>query len=206
MHELFTIGHSNHSVEKLIELLHKYSITAVCDVRSHPFSKHNPQFNREPIQRELKNQNISYVFLGNQLGPRSDDSTCYKDGKVQYHLLAKTERFKQGLERIRKGMQSYRLALMCAEKDPIMCHRTILICRHLRSEEVEIKHILEDGSVESNNDSEKRLMRFLKIPQLQLFDSTEELIQRAYDIQSEKIAYVEPVDNHPELGEGLENT
>ena len=125
---------------------------------------------------------------------------------VQYHLLAKTEPFKQGLERIRKGMQSYRLALMCAEKDPIMCHRTILICRHLRSEKVEIKHILEDGRLESNNDSEKRLMRFLKIPQLQLFDSTEELIQRAYDIQSEKIAYVEPVNNHSEFKEGLENT
>jgi hypothetical protein len=96
-------------------------------------------------------------------------------------------------------MQSYRLALMCAEKDPIMCHRTILVCRHLRSEDIAIKHILEDGRIEDNPESEKRLMQRLKIPPLQLFESTEELIQRAYDIQGRKIAYAEPVDHHAEF-------
>lgn len=206
MNTLFTIGHSNHSTETLIELLNMHAISAICDVRSSPYSKHNPQFNRENIQRELKRHDILYVYLGRELGPRSDDPACYENGKVQYHLLAKAQVFQQGLERVKKGMQTYRLAMMCAEKDPIMCHRTILVCRHLRSNSIVIKHILEDGSIEDHSDSEKRLMQVLKIPQLQLFDSTEELIQRAYDIQSQKISYIEPADNHQELNDGLENT
>jgi uncharacterized protein (DUF488 family) len=206
MNKLFTIGHSNHSTEKLIELLKRHAISALCDVRSSPYSKHNPQFNRENIQRDLKRHDILYVYLGRELGPRSDDPACYDDGKVQYHRLAKARIFQQGLERVRKGMQTYRLAMMCAEKDPIMCHRTILVCRHLRSKNMVIKHILEDGSIEDNSDSEKRLMRDLKIPQLQLFDSTEELIQSAYEIQGQKIAYIEPANDHQELKDGLENT
>ena len=132
MSELYTIGHSNHSTEKFIELLLKHEITAVCDVRSQPYSKFNPQFNRENIQKELKQSNIAYVFLGRELGPRSDDPACYIDGKVQYHLLAATDLFQQGLKRLLKGILSHRIAMMCAEKDPVMCHRMILVCRYLR--------------------------------------------------------------------------
>jgi len=139
---LYTIGHSTHSTEKFVELLSEHSITAVCDVRSSPYSKYNPQFNRETIQKDLKGYGISYVFLGKELGPRSDDPSCYKEGKVQYHKLAEADSFRHGLERIKKGMQSYRIALMCSEKDPVTCHRTILICRHLRPDEIEIRHIL----------------------------------------------------------------
>ena len=91
---------------------------------------------------------------------------------------------------------------MCAEKDPITCHRTILVCRHLKAEDIEIQHILEDGAIETMADCEKRLMRLLKIPPLQLFENTEELIQRAYDIQSENIAYVEPGDEDPSFTRG----
>jgi uncharacterized protein (DUF488 family) len=189
MSELYTIGHSNHATETFIELLSKHNITAVCDVRSQPYSKFNPQFNRENIQKDLKQSNIAYVFIGRELGPRSDDSACYIDGQVQYHLLAATKLFQTGLDRLLTGMRSYRIAMMCGEKDPIMCHRMILVCRHLRNEVDEIRHILEDGSVETLAGSEERLLRHLKISPLQLFDSTEDLILRAYDIQGEKIAY-----------------
>jgi uncharacterized protein (DUF488 family) len=188
MSELFTIGHSNHSTENFIELLLRHDITAVCDVRSQPYSKFNPQFNRENIQKDLKQCGIGYVFLGRELGPRSDDPACYIDGRVQYHLLAAADLFQQGLKRLLKGVQTHRIAMMCAEKDPIMCHRMILVCRHLRKEVAEIKHIMEDGGIEALADSEKRLLRLLKIPPLQLFESTEDLIIRAYDIQAEKIA------------------
>ena len=96
--------------------------------------------------------------------------------------------------------------MMCAEKDPIMCHRKILVCRYLKSEDVAIKHILEDGTIETVADAEKRLMRLLDIPQLQLFENTEELIQRAYDIQSENIAYVEPADEDSYVNKGSNNS
>ncbi|MBT8367363.1 MAG: DUF488 domain-containing protein [Deltaproteobacteria bacterium] len=203
MSALYTIGHSNHPAENFIELLLRHDITAVCDVRSQPYSKFNPQFNRENIQKDLKQSNIAYVFLGRELGPRSDDPACYIDGQVQYHLLAQTDLFQEGLERLLKGMQFYRIAMMCAEKDPIMCHRMILVCRHLRQEVDEIRHILEDGRIEELADSEERLLRVLKIPPLQLFDSTEDLIIRAYDMQGEKIAY--SINNKEENG-ALEST
>ncbi len=199
MCEIYTIGHSTHSAEKFIELLSAHSITAIGDVRSSPYSKFNPQFNRETIQKELKNHGISYVFLGKELGPRSDDPACYQDGRVRYGKLAKTDLFLEGIERIKNGIKSFRIALMCSEKDPVTCHRMILICRNLRSEQTEIKHILEDGTLENNRDSEKRLMQILKIPQAELFDSEEELIQRAYNKQGEKIAYVITHDMHDDI-------
>lgn len=190
MHTLYTIGHSTHTIERFIELLSIHSIAAVCDVRSSPYSKFNPQFNREPLRDKLKKHQISYVFLGRELGPRSDDPECYIDGRVQYDELAKKEIFHQGLNRLIEGMKSFRIAMMCAEKDPITCHRMILVCQHLSSNEIEIKHILEDGSLEDNCDSERRLMKVLKIPELQLFDKAEDLIKRAYKLQGEKIAHV----------------
>lgn len=190
MNKLYTIGHSNHSIEQFIELLRMHGITAVGDVRSSPYSRFNPQFNRENLQKALREAGIAYVFLGKELGPRSEDPSCYLEGKVQYDRLAGTDAFKRGIERLDIGMKTYRIALMCAEKDPITCHRMILVCRALRSEPVEIGHILEDGTIESLGESELRLLRALKMPQLRLFDRVEDLIQRAYDTQGSKIAYV----------------
>jgi len=190
MNKLYTVGHSTHSIEEFVSLLKMHGITAICDVRSQPYSKFNPQFNKENLRDELKNARIAFVFLGKELGPRSDNPACYLNGKVQYQRLAETEQFRQGLIRIKEGMKSYRIALMCAEKDPLMCHRMILVSRYLRSD-AEILHILEDGTIENNRDSEKRLMQLFGIVQ-ELFDSSiEDAIQRAYDKQSEKIAYTQ---------------
>jgi len=196
MYELYTIGHSTHAIEKFFELLSIHAITAICDVRSSPYSKFNPQFNRETLQAELKRKGITYVFLGKELGPRSDDPACYVNGKVQYSALAKTDLFEQGIQRLKKGMASYRIALMCAEKDPILCHRTILVCRQLRESGIKIRHILDDGSVEEHSDSVRRLLRTLKLQETNLFKSPEEIIEDAYDIQSDKIAYTEVDDSN----------
>jgi uncharacterized protein (DUF488 family) len=196
MYELYTIGHSTHPIEQFLELLSIHAITAICDVRSSPYSKFNPQFNRETLQAELKRKGIAYVFLGKELGPRSDDPACYLNGKVQYSALAKTELFEQGIQRLRKGMASYRIALMCAEKDPILCHRTILVCRQLRDCGLKIGHILDDGSIEEHGDSVRRLLRTLKLQETNLFKSPEEIIEDAYDIQSDKIAYIEVDDSN----------
>ena len=189
MHRIYTIGHSNHEMDEFIQLLIKHSITAICDVRSAPYSKYTSQFNYEFIKQELKKTGIQYVYLGKELGPRSDEPSCYINGKVQYDLLAKTNMFKEGIARIKKGVEMYRVAIMCAEKDPAICHRTILVCRHLRKEDFQISHILDDGSLEDNSDTERRLMKMLKIPELTLFDRPEDLVERAYDLQGERIAY-----------------
>ncbi len=188
--ELYTIGHSNYQIERFIDLLKMHSINAICDVRSQPYSRHNPQFNREVLQPRLKENHITYVFLGSELGARSNDTSCYLNGKVQFNCLSQTSDFKKGIKRIKAGMDSYRVALMCAEKDPLMCHRTILICRYIRNEGVSIKHILSDGSIETNAELEDRLMKLFNMPQDDLFLDREKLVNRAYDMQSDKIAYV----------------
>ena len=189
MFEIFTIGYSVHPVDQFMELLQMHGITALCDVRSDPYSRFMPQYNRESLKKEVARHHILYLYLVAELGPRSADPTCYEKGKVQYRRLAAREIFQQGLARLRKGMETHRVALMCAEKDPLTCHRMILICRNLRADDIVIRHILEDGSLEDNRDTENRLIRLLKIDPADLFSTEADQIQRAYDLQAERIAY-----------------
>ncbi len=186
---VYTIGHSTHSMEKLLELLARHEITAVADVRSRPYSRFNPQFNRESIAPALKAGGIAYVFLGQELGARSEDQSCYVEGKVQYDLLAQTDLFRAGVQRVVEGISKYRLALMCAEKDPLVCHRAILVCRHLVARRVQVGHILEDGRIESHEDALVRLLRENGSQGAELFRSHDEMVEEAYALRGEKIAY-----------------
>lgn len=188
---VYTIGHSTHPIEKLIALLKQHGITALADVRSRPYSRMNPQFNREELKDALKRNDIAYVFLGKELGARTEDPSCYVNGKVSYERLAQTELFRQGLERVEEGMRRYRVALMCAEKDPLACHRTILVARHLRARGVEVEHILENGTLENHEAAIGRLLKQLKLPEDDMFRSREELMDEAYRMQGERIAYEE---------------
>jgi uncharacterized protein (DUF488 family) len=188
--KIYTVGHSTYPLAQFIALLRQHRISAICDVRSSPYSRYNPQFNRETLRDELKKQGVSYVYLGKELGPRSDDPKCYEEGRVRYDRLAKTALFQQGITRLKEGMKSFQIALMCAEKDPIVCHRTILVCRSLEKEGITIAHILKDGSVEAHGDTMNRLREFLKLPEYDMFTPAEQMNQRAYDLQGQKIAYV----------------
>jgi len=188
---LYTIGHSNHPIERFLALLRQHQITAVCDVRSKPYSRYNPHFDREALKASLESNGIAYVFLGKELGARSDDPACYLYGKVQYTKLAQTALFREGLRRVRDGMKSYTIALMCAEKEPLDCHRTILVSRQLAESGLSIEHILEDGSLESHADALARLARSLKLreDQLNFFRSSEEIFADAYALQEKRIGY-----------------
>jgi len=188
---VYTLGHSNHSLAAFIALLKRHGIDAIADVRSRPYSRFHPQFNREPLKTELKKSAIAYVFLGRELGARSEDPACYENGKVQYGRLARTPQFREGLERVRTGAATKRIALLCAEKDPLQCHRTILVSRHLAEQGVEVHHILADGDVETHPQAVLRLKRQLGIPELDLFRSAAELDEEAYERQGERIAYAE---------------
>ena len=137
---VLTIGHSTHSIEAFVELLRQHGVTALVDVRSAPFSRFNPQFNRATLERDLKAQGIKYVFLGRELGARSDDPGCYDGGRVQYARLARTAGFQAGLGRVVEGAKLYRVALMCAEKEPLECHRTLLVARALVARDVAVEH------------------------------------------------------------------
>ncbi len=197
---VYTIGHSNHSTERFIGLLAEHGITAVADVRSHPHSRFHPQFNRDHLRADLKAAGLAYVFLGRELGARSEDETCYLDGRVQYDLLARTPLFQEGISRLVNGAGIHRIALMCAEKDPLTCHRAILVCRYLATHAVGATHILEDGRAETHEAALSRLLAELGWNERDLFRSRDELIDEAYDQRGKQIAYTLPVSNEESAG------
>jgi uncharacterized protein (DUF488 family) len=189
MQNIYTIGHSNHSVARFIELLKAHDVRAIADVRSHPYSRYNPQFNHESLQAALKDCDLSYVFLGGELGARSEDPACYVEEKVDYERLARTPLFQRGLIRLMQGSKDCRIALMCAEQDPLTCHRAILIARHLAARGIDVRHILGDGRIEPHEAALSRLLAELRLPEHDLFRSREEMIREAYEQRGARIAY-----------------
>ncbi|WP_428940956.1 DUF488 family protein [Fontivita pretiosa] len=188
---IYTIGHSVHPIEEFIGLLTRHQVTAIADVRSTPYSRFNPQFNRDALATALGHAGIEYVFVGDELGARSKDRACYVDGQVRYDLLATTLPFQRGLDRIEQGAEKHRIALMCAEKDPLACHRGILISRHLVARGLVVHHILEDGSLQSHDEAVNRLLTELGLPDHDLFRSRDELVDEAYRLRAMEIAYTE---------------
>lgn len=178
-HAIFTIGHSTHPIDAFIALLRQHGVTALADVRSSPYSRFNPQFNKDALVRELQVQGIKYVFLGRELGARTDDRSCYENGRVQYRRLALTEPFRDGIERVRKGSSKHRIALVCAEKEPLDCHRTLLVARALEEQGVEVRHILGDGWLEPHRDTLERLLKITGLAKDDLFWSGDERIAEA---------------------------
>jgi uncharacterized protein (DUF488 family) len=187
---VYTVGHSNHEPEAFVALLRQHSIDVVCDVRSNPHSRYNPQFNREVLEKTLPGSGMRYLFLGRELGARPEDASCYENGVVRYDRIAATVLFRDGLTRVRDGAaRGFRIALMCAEKDPLDCHRTILVARRLVEAGVDIQHIHADGSLESHRDALARLRELHRLPEADLFRTPEEILAEAYLRQESRIAY-----------------
>lgn len=189
MPDVFTIGYSGRSFAEFLGLLRENAITAIADVRSQPFSKFNVEFNQDALKRELAQAGIAYVFLGAELGARTPDESCYVEGKVQYDRLATTVPFRSGLDRVENGRTNHRIALICAESDPLMCHRCILVSRHLVARGVAVRHILENGLIEEHEATMHRLIQFLRIPEIYPSWSEEEMAALAYRTRSDQIAY-----------------
>lgn len=156
--QVLTVGHSNHSLQAFLALLTRQGVAALADVRSAPYSRFNPHFNRKALSASLSAAGIAYAWLGRELGGRPDDPACYEDGELRYDRLAQTALYREGIERILRGAAEHRLALMCAEKDPLHCHRALLVSRSLEDEGLEIVHILADGGMEPQESVMDRLL------------------------------------------------
>lgn len=151
--QLYSIGHSTQSLESLVGLLNRYDIQVVADVRTAPFSKFNPQFNRRDLEFGLKEEGLQYVFLGKELGGRPDGDEFYDpDGHVLYGRMAGTPEFDAGLKRLLDGVELYRVAMMCSEEDPTNCHRFLLVTRVLYRQDVQVIHIRGDGTTQRTKD------------------------------------------------------
>ncbi|TDC79242.1 DUF488 domain-containing protein [Actinomadura sp. 7K507] len=187
---IYTVGHSTHSFAVLQRLLRKYEITAIADVRSVPASRFAHQFNRDILKRALHEADIKYVFLGEELGARSNDPACYLDGRVQYRHLARTPEFARGIERLLNGAQTERIAIMCTEQEPLDCHRTILVARVIEDHGISIEHIHSDGHLESQAMAMRRLMAKFDLAEDDLFNEPAKRLKMALSRQEQRIAYV----------------
>ena len=188
---VFTVGHSTHSMDRLIEILKLNEISEVVDVRSQPYSRFQPQFNRSDIEEPLRSAGIGYIFLGNELGARSNDTSCYVNGRVQYQRIAATKGFERGIDQVLIESGSNKVALMCAEKEPLECHRTLLVGQALYSQGVSLVHIHSDGRQENHSDALIRLHAVVGLPLEDLFRTSDELLSEALRIQEDRIAYVD---------------
>ena len=155
---VFTIGHSNHPLDGFLALLLQHGVTALADVRSVPRSRRHPHFNRKALAAALETRGIDYVFLGGELGGRPRDPALYEHGRVSYERILRTEPFQAGIGRVLRGAARHSIALMCAEREPLDCHRTLLVARALDLRGLEILHIHADGRVERHADAMDRLV------------------------------------------------
>lgn len=169
-------------------MLTQQHIEVLADVRSTPFSRFNPQFNRGKLEASLREAGIRYEYLGEELGARSKDPAHFEGGKVSYAKLAASEPFKRGLARLLAEARHTRVAMMCAEREPLDCHRTILVAREAEKAGASITHILADGSLEENRATLERLAARLKVPRDDFFQDENQRLEAAYEKQAARIA------------------
>lgn len=199
MHKIYTIGYATKNIDDFIAQLQRYQVTIVADIRSVPFSKVFHDYHQDALRAHLKQHDIQYVYLGEELGPRSQDESHYdEDGQVQFDLLEGSENFLRGIERLVEGInKSYAIALMCAEKDAINCHRSLLVGHFLKRNPLhfaadhsylEVDHITHNGDIESQCALEKRLLA-LHNDSDDLFMSEDERRYQAFQTQLKLTSY-----------------
>ena len=204
---IFTIGHSNHPLEAFVALLRRHDVDELVDVRSAPYNRsaYTAHFNRNVLEASLDDYGIRYVFMGSELGGRPADRSCYDaHGRVRYERLAQTDDFLFGVQNLLRDANEQRIALMCSEKEPLDCHRTLLVAHALTTEygaeANDVQHIGADGRLESHADAMQRLVdsagaKKARIRQYDLFappagsDEMAELIARAVRQQAARVAY-----------------
>jgi len=198
MNRIYTVGHSTQSIEEFIHLLKKHYINCLIDVRSVPYSKYATQFDKEELKRQLSIEGIYYIHMGEELGARRDEKDVYLQGMVDFEKVSGCKSFLSGINRVIDGInKNFTIAIMCTEKDPIECHRSILVSRALHNRNFEVLHILSNGEVQSHSKLEDRLLEqyFPNRNQGSIFDliegkkTEEELLRESYKLQNEKIGY-----------------
>lgn len=186
---IFTIGHSNHDTVSFINLLVVNKIELVIDVRSTPFSKMYPHFNTNSIEASLKHNSIKYLFFGDSIGGRSRNSEDYFKGQVVYSRLAARGDYQATIRRVLDDSAKFQIAIMCSEKEPLDCHRTLLVSQSLSDLGAQIAHIHADGKIELQADVLNRLLRHYNLDAPDLFGAETDRLQEAISKQEKKIAY-----------------
>ena len=191
---VYTIGHSTHDPGAFVGLLQDHEISAIADVRSAPYSRRAPQFSKADLKAWLRDAGVAYVFLGRELGGRSDDDRCMVGNRVDFDRLSETPAFQEGLGRLQKGAEQHRIALLCAEGEPLQCHRAVLVARHLEALGLEVAHIHGDSRLEAHAGLEGRMLEQCRLGEGSLFEPHAQRLARAYEAWGERIAWRRPVE------------
>lgn len=197
--EIYTIGHSNYTVERLIDMLKHYNINCVVDIRGTPYSKYNVQFDKETIRYTLSKAGFIYIYMAKELAAKRINKQSYnEEGYSDFEKVIKENEFIEGIERLKNGCnKGYKIALLGAMQEPIRCHRSILVGRALRENGFNVKHILDDYSIASQEDIEQMLLDkyFSNRNQMTIDDlignslTRKEMIQEGYRLANKEIGY-----------------
>lgn len=188
---LFTIGYAGFLIKDFITTLKQESIGALVDIRSFPYSSRFSDYDIKNIKYSLNENNIFYLFLGNELGARPKDTSLYTNKIADFNKMAKSEPFIEACSRIREGLNKFPICLMCAEKEPLACHRTILVANSFRKlyPKIRILHIHSLSKIETQEKLDRRIMAMYHLEQEDFFKSFDERLEEAYLLREKAIAY-----------------
>ncbi len=176
MKQIYTIGYTSFQINDFIETLIKYKITCLIDVRSTPYSQHYSDYNKDTLEITLKNKEIIYRNYAHEFGARQENTIFYANGGyLDFNKFTSSNQFLEGVKKVTKGIEKgYKFALMCAEKDPINCHRSIMLGKGFKELGYNVDHIKANGQVETQCEIEIRLldMYFKDRLQLSLFSAS----------------------------------
>ena len=187
--DLFSIGHSNIPAERFIGLLRHSGVSAIADVRSTPFSHRFPWFSGKNLAVMLAQHGMAYLAYGEALGGRPRDAALYRDGVADYEAMARQRDFQIALDRLTGEGVRHRVCLMCAEREPLDCHRCLLVARSLAERGLTIGHILHDGTVESHTATEQRLLALTGASDDLFVTGQGERLAAAYRRRARAVAY-----------------
>ena len=188
---IHTVGHSNLSAESLVGMLKRRGITQVIDVRSTPYSRYVPQFNRNNIRVTLERNSIGYTHMGDALGGRPQDDRLYdRNGRANYGLMAQEKAFQDAILQVEQVAEDSHTALMCTEADPLHCHRTLLVSQELASRGANIIHLMRDDQQESHEETMEKLLAVWKLLRDGNAEMTRrQLVEEAVRNQAAEVAY-----------------
>lgn len=187
--DLLTIGHSNIPAPRLTAMLHAAGADAIADVRSMPVSRFCPWFSAKNLAPLLAGESMDYLFFGDELGGRPRDPSLYCDGIADYEAMTRQTSFQTGLERLLHDAGRHRLCLMCSEREPLDCHRCLLVARALAGRGASIGHILYDGSIEPHTTTEQRLLQLADADNDLFASGQHDRLAAAYRRRSRAVAY-----------------
>ena len=158
--EVYAIGHSNYPFEKLVDMLRKYNINCVVDIRQTPYSKYNIQYNKEVFSENLKQHGFTYIYMGKEFGATRQERSSYTPkGYADFEKAVKEDIFIEGVKRLKKGCSmGYKIVLLGAMQEPIRCHRAIMVGRQLVKEGFDVKYIMHEGHIENQENIEEALL------------------------------------------------